>query len=138
MTLKKIIFKVARYIILRYFIYLVALYLINTDAKFVKLSDLKNGNDFFYCFWLFGVPVLLDFVINGLPMAYVIYKISHLNSFCFYLLIALLFIIEFSLGNWIYGYHSAMIKITVSSILFVVLFYKYLYKKNTKVLVVGH
>ena len=122
--MNNLIIKVAGYIALRYLFFLASVYATGKDARFVKSSDLKNGEDFFYFFWLFGVPVLIDFIIIGLPLTYGLARVNNSNKFMFYLLFAGLFLIEFIVGNWMYGSQSAIIKVGISLFLFLILFWK--------------
>ncbi|OQP39966.1 hypothetical protein A4H97_17265 [Niastella yeongjuensis] len=121
--------KVAGYIFLRYVLYLTVVYATNKDARFVKSSDLRSGEDWFYFIWLFGIPVLIEMIVIGPPLFYGLKKISTAgNRFVFYLLFIGLFAIEFLISNWVYGSQSsAVLKVCISVLLFLILFFKRLF-----------
>lgn len=120
--------KVTSYILLRYVLFFVVLHSTNKDVKFVKLSDLKNGEDWFYFVWLFFIPVIIEAIVFGLPMSFGLNKMAEPNNkLIFYLLFVVLFLLEFFLANWLYGTSSAFLKVCVSLVLFLVLFWKRLF-----------
>lgn len=124
----KLIMKVIGYVFLRYLVFLGILYLTNKNAKMVKWSDLKNGEDWFYFFWLFFIPVIAEAVLLGLPMAYDLGKIPNsTNKFPLYLLLIGLFVIEFFIADWLYGTPSSYWKISISLVLFLLFFWKRLF-----------
>ena len=119
--MKSLIFKVVSYILFSYVIYLGIVYA-NKDAKFIKLSDLQNDKDWFYFALLFFLPVFIDILIIGLPMSYGLDKITKsAGRYIFYLLFIALFVLEFIVGNWIYGTQASILKIGISLILFLIL-----------------
>jgi|SRR5690554_3118801 len=123
--MKNVIFKISGYIILRYLSFFVVLYSIDKSAKKVQLLDLQKREDWIMFLWLFGIPVLLELLIIGLPMAYGLNKLSNLsNKIIIYVLLFILFLIEFLFANWIYGMQSAFIKIGISVVLFLLFFSK--------------
>ncbi len=126
--MKNLIFKVVGYILLSYIIYLGVVYATNKDAKFIKPSDLENGKDWFYFAWLFGLPVFINILIIGLPMAYGLDKITtSANRYIFYLFFVGLFVLEFIVGNWMYGTQASILKVGISLMLFLILFWKRLW-----------
>lgn len=122
-----ILLKVAGYILFRYFAFFVVLYTTDNNVKMVQPSDLRNKEDWFMFLWLFGLPVLLEFLIIGLPMGYGLNKLSNSNKIYIYILFLVLFVIEFLFANWIYGTQSAFIKTGISVVLFLLLFWKRLF-----------
>lgn len=122
-----VILKVFGYIFFRYIAFFVVLYTTDKSVKMVQSSDLRNREDWFMFLWLFGLPILLEFLIIGLPMGYGLNKLSNSNKFYIYVLFLVLFVIEFLFANWIYGTHSAFIKTGIGVILFLVLFWKRLF-----------
>jgi len=119
-----IIFKVFGYIFFRHIAFFVVLYTTDKAVKMVQSSDLRNREDWFMFLWLFGLPVLLEFLIIGLPMGYGLNKLSNSNRVYIYVLFLVLFVVEFLFSNWIYGTQSAFIKTGISVVLFLVLFWK--------------
>lgn len=120
-----ILLKVTGYILFRYFAFFATLYATDKNVKIVQWSDLRKEEDWFMFLWLFGFPVLLEFLIIGLPMSYGLNKLSNSNKL--YILLLVLFMIEFLFANWIYGTQSAFIKIGISIVLFLVFFWKRLF-----------
>lgn len=122
-----VILKVFGYIFFRYFAFFIVLYTTDKTVKIVQSSDLRNREDWFMFLWLFGLPVLLECLIIGLPMGYGLNKLSNSNKAYIYALFLVLFVIEFLFANWIYGTQSAFIKTSISIVLFLVLFWKRLF-----------
>lgn len=122
-----VILKVFGYLFFRYFAFFIVLYTIDKTVKIVQSSDLRNREDWFMFLWLFGLPVLLECLIIGLPMGYGLNKLSNSNKAYIYALFLVLFVIEFLFANWIYGTQSAFIKTSISIVLFLVLFWKRLF-----------
>lgn len=122
--MKKII-KVLSYSISSYILFLISIYILNTNAKFVNWSDLKNAEDWFYFFWLFGVPLLIDIIILGLPIFFGIRKI-HLvrHKGLIYLVIICAFALDFLFANSIYENQLAISKLIISTSLFFLFFWK--------------
>lgn len=117
--------KVIGYVFLRYVIFFIVLYSLSENVKAIGFRDLKTGEDWFMLSWLFILPLLLELLIIGLPMGYGLKKLSNMSSrIPFYLLFVVLFIIEFLFANWLYGMQSAFIKVGISAILFLLLFWK--------------
>jgi len=102
-------------------------YFIEKDAKMVRLSDLKNKEDLFYFFWLFGIPVIVEIIIIGLPLSYGLEGKTRTGSGWYYLLFLMLFVIEFAFASWIYGVDSSIVKVLISLILFFAFFWKKLF-----------
>jgi len=122
------ILKIFGYIFFRYLAFFATLYITDKNVKMVQWSDLRKGEDWFMLLWLFGLPVLFEFLIIGLPMSYGLNKLPNVSNKTFvYILILILFVIEFLFANWIYGTQSAFIKVGISIILFLVLFWKRLF-----------
>lgn len=123
-----LIMKVIGYIFLRYFVFLGALYSISKDAKGVKWSDLRNGEDWFYFSWLFLIPVVVEIVLLGLPISYGLDKVaSSTNKVAFYFLFVGLFVVEFFISNWMYGMSSSFYKVGISIVLFLMFFWRKLF-----------
>jgi len=118
-----LVMKVAGYIFLRYLMFFIFLVFVK-NAKW-NWSNLKSWEDWFMFFWLFGLPFLLELLIIGLPMSYALNRLPNLSNKTFvYILLFILFMIEFLFANWIYGTQSALIMSGISIILFLALFWK--------------
>lgn len=99
----------------------------------VKMSDLRRWQDWFYFFWLFVLPLLIDFVILGLPTWIALCKMSTVsNRILFYFLFLISFVVEYIFAQSLYGTQSAMIKVGICIALFFLLFGKRLKKGNIK------
>ncbi|MCT3924556.1 hypothetical protein [Elizabethkingia anophelis] len=129
--MRNIVFKTTIYVVISYVIFMLAMFIINKDSKVVKLSDLNKIEDYFYFFWLFIIPVLIDFLLVGLPII-LIFKNKNYKKKYFYLIFTTVFIIEYFFSSWIYGSQSAMIKIIIYLILFILFFQKTIRLKFTK------
>ena len=127
MNMWSVILKVFGYIFFRYLAFFATLYVTDKNVKMVQWTDLRKGEDWFMFLWLFGLPILLEFLIIGLPMGYGLNKLSNSNKIYIYVLFFVLFAIEFLFANWIYGTQSAFIKTGISVVLFLVLFWKRLF-----------
>lgn len=110
-------FKVLGYVLVLNIVFYIVYYIINEEAKSIKLSDLRNAEDWFMFIWLFGIPILLDFLIVGLPINYVFSKYQF--SCKTYFILFIIFIIEFLLSSSLYGNETALIKVGLSIILFI-------------------
>ena len=123
-----LIFMVIGYIFLRFVIFYAMLFLIDKNMKLLKSSDLESGEDWLYFLWLFFVPTAIEAILLSFPFSFGLRKIyiSH-NKLFFYFLFIALFIVEFILSNWLYGTQSAVIKIIISLLLFLLLFRKRLF-----------
>ena len=110
-------FKVLVYILVLNIVFYIVYYITNEEAKSIKLSDLRNAEDWFMFIWLFGIPILLDFLIVGLPINYVFskYQLSRKT----YILLFFVLIVEFLLTSLLYGNEPALIKVGLSIILFI-------------------
>ncbi|HBN6702941.1 TPA: hypothetical protein L3261_002222 [Elizabethkingia anophelis] len=129
--MRNIVFKTTIYVVISYVIFMLAMFIINKDSKVVKLSDFNKIEDYFYFFWLFIIPVLIDFLLVGLPII-LIFKNKNYKKKYFYLIFTTVFIIEYFFSSWIYGSQSAMIKIIIYLILFILFFQKTIRLKFTK------
>ncbi|GGF11557.1 hypothetical protein SAMN05443634_1217 [Chishuiella changwenlii] len=114
---KNIFFKILIYILVLNIIFYIVYYIINKDAKPIKLSDLRNPGDWFMFIWLFGIPILLDFLSVGLLINYVFSKYKLLIHLCTLLFFVL--IVEFILTSLLFGKEPALIKVGLSIILFI-------------------
>ncbi|EFK60117.1 hypothetical protein ACFU8T_20565 [Sphingobacterium spiritivorum] len=110
-------FKVLVYILVLNIVFYLVYYITNEEAKSIKLSDLRNAEDWFLFIWLFGIPVLLDFLIVGLPISYGFskYQLSRKT----YVLLFFALIVEFLLTSLLYGNEPALTKVGLSIILFI-------------------
>lgn len=118
------------YIVLRYIMFLIAIYIFNRDAKFVDLSDLRNGEDLFYFLWLFGLPLVVELIVLGPPLALGIIKSLSGHGKWYYLLFFVLFILEFIFAYHLYGLQSSILKLGISIALFCMIFRKVFLKHN--------
>lgn len=126
--MQRLITKVIYYILISYVVYFCLLFLVVKDAKFVRPSDLRNTQDYLLFVWLFGVPVLIDFVLIGLPIYYGLKRIDYSNRrYLFSLFFILLLVVECLISTYIYGYPSGIIKTGVYAILFLIFFWKRLF-----------
>lgn len=121
--MKNILVKTILYVVICYVIFMLTMLIINKDSKVVKFSDLKKFEDYFYFFWLFIIPVLIDCLLIGLPILFIL-KNKRYEKKYFYLVFPVVFIIEYFFSSWIYGNQSAIIKVIIYLILFVLFFYK--------------
>lgn len=116
----------AGYVFLRYLLFLIAIYIFYKEAKFVSWSDMRNNEDWFYFFWLFGIPVIIEIIIVGVPLAFGLSRVTNSNSKWYYLLFLLLFAVEFTFANYLYGIQYSILKISISLVLFFVFFWRIL------------
>src|SRR5205809_1047203 len=72
----KLAFSILGFIAVSYFAFIASIYSLNDEAKFVKLSDLKHGEDWVMLIWLFGVPLIVEIIIIGVPIFYGLHKSS--------------------------------------------------------------
>ena len=125
--MKNFIFKVLGYIVLRNFLFHFTLPFISKEVKWVKLENLKNGDDWFMFSWLFLLPAVVEAIIFFLPFSYGLDKIeSKSNISNFYLLFVVLFIVEYSVNHWFIGLIYPLYKIGISIFLFILMFRKQL------------
>ncbi len=116
--------KIWRYIFLRYVISFVVLYSTNKSLTKIEWSDLQRGEDWFMFFWLFITPVIIELIIIGIPMTYGLTKLTNSNKVYIYLLFIVLFTIEFLFTSWIFAMNFVVIKLIISVLLFILLFWK--------------
>lgn len=126
--MKRITINTMFYIVLRYIIFLIAIYAFNRNAKFVSLSDLRNGEDLFYFFWLFGLPLVVELIVLGIPLAVGIVRSLSGTGKWYYLLFLVLFTLEFFFAYHLYGLQSSILKAVISITLFFVIFRKVFFK----------
>ncbi|MGL6126600.1 hypothetical protein [Chryseobacterium artocarpi] len=129
--MKNLVVKTILYVVICYVIFMLTMLIINKDSKVVKFSDLKKIEDYFYFFWLFMIPVLIDFLLIGLPIIFILKNKNYEKKY-FYLVFPVVFIIEYFFSSWIYGNQSAIIKVIIYLILFVLFFYKTIRLKFTE------
>lgn len=128
--MRSILSKVFSYVIFRYFIFFVFINITDKNVKMINCSDLKTAEDWFMFLWLFGFPVLFEFITIGLPMSYGLSKFSKSNKIYIYVLFLVLFMIEFLFANWIYGTPFAFTKIGISIVLFFIFFSRCIFYKK--------
>ena len=119
----KLFSKTTIYIFLRYLLFLIAIYVFNKEASFISWSDLRNNEDWFYFFWLFGIPIILEIIIVGIPLTFGLSRVTNSNGKWYYLLFLLLFAVEFAFANYLYGIQSSILKIGPSLVLFFIFFW---------------
>ena len=129
--MKRITINTMSYIVLRYIMFLIGIYTFNGDAKFVGLSDLRNGEDLFYFFWLFGLPLVVELVVLGIPLAVGIARSLSGTGKRYYLLFLVLFTLEFLFAYYLYGLQSSILKAVISITLFFLIFRKVFFKYET-------
>lgn len=116
-----LIIKVAGYILLRSVLFLITI--VVTQNLQWEWSNLKTGKDWSMFLWMVLAPVVIEIILLGIPLAYGLDRITTARSkILFYLLFLGLFVIEFLLSNWLYGTQSAIIKVAISILLFVLIF----------------
>jgi len=120
--MKKLILKITGYIFLRYITSFILLLLIDKSAKFLKLEDVQTREDWFMFFWLFLIPVLLEWIIFVVPLSYGLNKITKDNRFWFSILLLVLFLIEYLIANYVFGFKHSYWKVAISIVLFMLLF----------------
>lgn len=120
--------RTAGYIFLRYLFFLIAIYIFNKESKFISWADLQNSDDWFYFFWLFFIPMIIEIIIIGIPLAFGLNRVISSNGNLYYLLFLLIFAVEFIFADYLYGIQSSMLKISISLALFFVFFWKTLWR----------
>ena len=129
--MKKLVAKSAGYIFVRYIAFYFALFIEDKNVKSVKTDDLKNGEDWFMFFWLFLVPPVIEVIILSLPFAFGINILRNTqNRFPFYLLFLELFLREFIISDWVIGIRHPFLKVSLSLLLFLLFFRRYLFNKE--------
>jgi hypothetical protein len=124
--------KMIIYVFLRYLVFILIIYLFFVDnVKLPTCRDLiqSSSEDFSMFFWLFILPNLIEFLLIGIPMFYVLIKIENINKLYIYLLLVVLFVVEFFLSQKLYGQFYAYVKIGISIFLFILFFWKLLASK---------
>ena len=130
-SMKKIIFKIFAYIFIRYIFSWVGMYFIgNENAKLLRPSDIRTGDDSFFAMFIFGLPLILDLLILGLPLFYIMKKFSIKKKIDFYFFILILLILDFILSYNFYGGEYAAFKLLLNILLFP-LFFMISFKKST-------
>ena len=90
----RLLFKVIKYIFLRYVLSLLVMHIIDKEFRMASWSDILNGGnyeDWFLFLWMYGLPVLIEVLIIGLPMVYGLKLINPYNTLLIYLLFIGLF-----------------------------------------------
>lgn len=128
----RLIIKIIGYIFLRYLLLLVVIYTTNKEAKMVQWYDLRNAEDWFYFFWMFLFFPVVETIIFTLPFSYGLKKIKENKKVWVYFLFLGLFIAEFLLGMFFTSQKIEIfnfIKVGISTVLFLLLFWKRLIGK---------
>ncbi len=122
----KLFISTAGYIFLRYLLFIIVLYIFKDEVKLLTGADLQNGEDWFYFIWLFCIPIILEIIIVGYPLAYALNRVINTKKKWYYLLFLVLFTVEFAFANYLYGVQAAILKAAVSLVLFFVFFLRML------------
>lgn len=132
--MRKLHLKVVFYLTARYFLFLIIINAIFKEVKWVKWSDLNSAEDWFMFAWLFILPLFIEIITFTLPFSNGLKRIEiSKNRIPYYLLFAVLYLLEFVLYNWIIAIHFIYIKVLCSIILFVLVFRKSLFQENCKI-----
>lgn len=129
--MKKIFYRSLAYIFCRYLLAWVVMFIVEKDAKMVNWSDLRNPEDWFCFFWLFGMPFIIDFITLGLPIFYAIYKSKKSESPIMFFVVLLVFLtIDFFISKYIYNHEYAVMKSIIGIILLPIFFRRELFYKR--------
>lgn len=123
-----------KYITLRYLLtFLLFFTFVHTTWKFEVWSNSRGFfgrfEDWFMFFWLFGLPVLFEFLYQGLALAYCLKKLSKRNWLFILLLFVLLFFAEYMVTLQFFARHFVVTKLLVSALLFLLIYGKQIIRK---------
>ena len=124
-----------KYITLRYLItFLLFFTFVHTTWKFEVWSNSRGFigrfEDWFMFFWLFGLPVLFEFLYQGLALSYCLKKLSKRNWLFILLLFVLLFFAEYMVTLQFFARHFVVTKLLVSTLLFLFIYGKQIIRKS--------
>ena len=123
--------KIWKYIIIRYLItFLLFFTIIYREWHFEGWECLSCSLDSFEVrfmfFWLFILPVLFEFLYQGLAMSYFLKKLSRQNWLLMLFIFVLLFILEFIVTIQFFAINFVATKLSVSVVLFFVFYGKFI------------
>lgn len=122
--MKSLFLKIVLFLFIGYIIFFSGIYIFNKEAKFISIDDLKKGEDFFYFFWIFIIPFIIEILIVGFPIYFSFEKFLS-NKTSFYLIISIAFFLNFLLYKWVFNEVGiALIRVLINMILFVIFFRK--------------
>jgi len=132
--MSNLIVRVIGYIFFRFLVFFTTISIIDKNVKWVKWSDLRNGEDWFMLAWLFFVPTVIEGIILVYPFSYGLSKIENAqNKLPYYLLFSVLFFIEFIVSHWFIGIKYPFFKVITSIVVFLILFRKRLFQFNVQI-----
>ena len=101
----------------------------------VQWSDLQNSEDWFYFFWLFFILPIIESILFIIPLTYGLIKVGQQKSFWIYFLIIMVFVVEglifYRIANQKIDI-GLLVKLSISIALFLMLFWKRLFKTDLK------
>lgn len=124
-------FKIWKYIGIRYLITFILFFaFIHKEWRFEGWSTLRDSldsfEDWFMFFWLFILPVLFEFLYQGLAMSYFLKKLSRQNWLLMLFIFVLLFILEFTVTIQLFAINFVATKLIVSVVLFFIFYGRYM------------
>lgn len=124
-----------KYITLRYLLtFLLFVTFVHTKWKFEVWSNSRGFfgrfEDWFMFFWLFGLPVLFEFLYQGLALSFGLKKLSKRNWLFIVLLFVLLFFAEYMVTLQFFARHFVVTKLLVSTLLFLFIYGKQIIRKS--------
>jgi hypothetical protein len=127
--------KIWKYIIIRYIVTFVLFFtLIFREWHFEGWEclscSLGSFEDWFMFFWLFILPILFEYLYQGLLLAYCLEKLKRRNWYILLILILLSFFLEFIVTIQIFAINFVSTKLVVSILLFLVLYGQEIVKKR--------
>lgn len=127
--MRNILFKIIGYIFLRYFIFFTIEFILIKDTKWLKISDIKDGQSIFYFLFLMLFFPILESIIFCYPFTYVLFKFSDSKKSFMYSLLFLFFVVEFFIYVFFTNGHfdsQKFLKVGCSVVMFILFFRKYL------------
>jgi hypothetical protein len=123
--------KIWKYIGIRYLITFILFFaFIHKEWRFEGWSTLRDSldsfEDWFMFFWLFILPVLFEFLYQGLAMSYFLKKLSRQNWLLMLFIFVLLFILEFTVTIQLFAINFVATKLIVSVVLFFIFYGRYM------------
>jgi hypothetical protein len=127
--------KIWKYIIIRYIVTFVLFFTIiyrewHFEGWECLSCSLDSFEDWFMFFWLFILPILFEYLYQGLLLAHCLEKLKRQNWFILLLLILLSFFLEFIVTIQIFAINFVSTKLIVSILLFLIFYGQEIIKKR--------